>query len=139
MTGVVADASALVALFIDDGPDGQWAAQELRDATLEAPHLLPFEVANILRREVRVGRISGADGAQAHDLLIRLPVRLWTYDAVAQRVWELRDNLTSYDAAYVAVAEFAGATLATLDGRLAHAPGPRCPIVTPDDRRSRTM
>jgi predicted nucleic acid-binding protein len=57
-----------------------------------------------------------------------LPVELWPYAPLAERVWELRENITSYDASYVALAELLDTTLVTIDGRLAKAPGPRCRI-----------
>ncbi len=101
---------------------------QCRGHRLVAPNLLPYEVANVLRRQVRAGLI-GADRAQAaHRAAVDLQVQLWPYQVVAERVWALRDTLTSYDAAYCAVAELAQAPLVTLDGKLAMAPGPSCEI-----------
>lgn len=127
---LVADASAIVALLTDSGPDGRWAANMMGDADLYAPSAMPFECASILRRHEQAGIISADQAAQAHADLVDLPVDLWPYEAVAARVWELRTNLSSYSAAYVAVAEATSATLLTLDRRTAQAPGIRCAVET---------
>lgn len=127
---LVADASAIVALLTDSGPDGRWAANMMSDADLYAPSAMPFECANILRRHEQADIISADQAAQAHADLVDLPVDLWPYEAVAARVWELRTNLSSYSAAYVAVAEATSATLLTLDRRTAQAPGIGCAVET---------
>lgn len=128
---VVCDASALVALLVDDGPDGRWAAQALSGSRLAAPHLLPYEATNILRRLVLSERLGADLAAQAHHDLCDLAIDLWPYELVGGRVWELRANLTAYDASYVAVAEAAGAALVTLDRGIAGAPGVRCDVLVP--------
>lgn len=130
---VVCDASAIVTVLLDSGPPGGWLAQRLAGAELFAPALLPFECSNIFRRHELGGLISSDQAAQAHADLIDLPVDLFPYESVAQRVWELRRNLTSYDAAYVAVAELLDAPLITLDRRLSGAPGVRCVVEVPVD------
>lgn len=130
MTRVV-DASVLVAALVDAGPDGRWAEAELIGAPLAAPHLLPVEVASVLRRAARAGQISEDVAALAHTDLMRLPIELYPYEPVATRAWSLRANLTSYDACYVALAELLGAPLSTLDRRLRRAPGPQCAFRTP--------
>src|SRR4051812_40538446 len=103
--GVICDASAIVALLLDDGPSGWWAAEILAGAALMAPSLLPFEAANVIRRHGLTGAISADQAAQAHADLLDLPIELWPYEIVAARAWELRHGLPSYDAAYVALAE----------------------------------
>lgn len=128
---VVCDASAVVAALIDGGPDGEWAADVLAGADLAAPALMTFEVANILRRQEQAGLSSPDQTAQAHADLLALRVELWPYELLAARAWELRHNLSTYDASYVALAELTGSSLATLDTRLAAAPGLRCPVLTP--------
>ncbi|MBS3941378.1 MAG: type II toxin-antitoxin system VapC family toxin [Actinobacteria bacterium] len=128
---VVIDASVAVAALVDAGPDGQWAEGLLADEPLAAPHLFPVEVANLLRRASLAGDISPDVAALAHADLIDLRVDLFPYEPVAERVWELRGNVTAYDGWYVALAERLGAPLATLDRRLAGAAGPRCPFLTP--------
>lgn len=133
MKAVVCDASALVALLLDEGRDGRWVADALADRALLAPALLPFECANIVRRHELAGLITQDTAAQAHRDLVDLSVELWPYEVLAARVWTLRANLSVYDASYVAVAEAAGTDLVTLDGRLARAPGTHCRIRTPPD------
>ena len=128
---VVGDASALVAILVDAGPAGEWATERLTRSTISAPHLAPFEVANILRRHELAGLVSRDVARQAHADLVDLGIELWPYEALAPRAWELRANLSSYDAAYVALAEITGSTLVTLDRRIARAPGIRCAIETP--------
>jgi predicted nucleic acid-binding protein len=129
---IVCDASALVALTLDSGPDGRWVDEALRGTQdLVAPSLVSFEAANIVRRLELAGLVSADQAALAHADLLELAMELWPYEAVADRVWELRRNLTAYDASYVAVAEAAGAQLLTLDARLARAPGLRCTILSP--------
>jgi len=128
---VVCDASAVVAILLDSGPDGQWATDALTDADLSAPSLLPFEAGNIIRRHELAGVISADQAAQAHSDLIDLAVEHWPYELLAPRAWQLRHNLTTYDASYVALAELLGATLVTLDLRIGRAPDLRCTVATP--------
>lgn len=132
MTRVV-DASVVVAALVDAGPSGQWADAQLEDPALVAPHLMPVEVANILRCAVLCGDLAVEAATLAHAELLGLRVELFPYEPFAERVWELRANLTAYDAWYVAVAETLKAELITLDSRLARASGPRCTIVVPPD------
>lgn len=127
----VLDSSAIVAALVDDGDEGRWAEDLLRDGPVHAPEVMPFEAANILRRLVVAGRMSSAIATLAHRNLVSLPVVLVPYEAVAERAWQLRDDVTVFDAAYVAVAELVGEPLATLDRRLAAAPGPRCEFRLP--------
>lgn len=127
---LVIDASALVAALVDSGPDGQWG-ESLLTSDLAAPHLLQVEVASVLRRAVNSGEISDDVASIAHGDLLDLRVELVSYEIVAARAWELRHNLNSYDAWYVAVAELLDAPLATLDQRLVNAPGPTCAFRTP--------
>lgn len=128
---VVVDASVLVAALVDDGPDGRWVADELINATLAAPHLVLAESANVLRRASRSGEISEDAGALAHADLNALPIDLYPYQPFAERVWELRHNLTAYDAWHVALAEELGSEFITLDRRIAGAPGLRCEFRVP--------
>ena len=128
---LVVDASVVVAALVDGGETGQWAERVLLSDHVSAPHLMPVEVANILRRSALAGEVSRDSASLAHADLRDLRIDLFPYAAVAPRAWELRENLTLYDAWYVALAEVLGADLATLDGRLARAPGPRCGFVVP--------
>jgi predicted nucleic acid-binding protein len=123
---LVVDASVVVAALVDSGRVGRWAEEVLLSDDLAAPHLMPVEVANVLRRASLSGEVSPDVASLAHADLQALRVELFPYEPVAQRSWELRENLTMYDAWYVATAELLGAKLATLDRRLARAAGPRC-------------
>ena len=126
---LVLDASALVTMLLDPGERGERVARIVGGADLHAPALLPFEVANVLRRHRAAGRLSATEAALARRDAQRLPVELWPHEAVADRAWELGGALTAYDASYVALAELVGADLVTADRRLAAAPGVRCRIV----------
>jgi predicted nucleic acid-binding protein len=128
---IVCDSSALVALLLDSGSDGQWVTETIAGFDLAAPHLVEFEAANIIRRHELAGIVSADQAAQAHADLLDLAIERWPYELLAARAWELRHNLSSYDASYVALAELIGANLATLDGRISGAPGLRCTITTP--------
>lgn len=128
---VVVDASVVVAALIDSGPHGAWATDVLRADQVAAPHLLHGEVAHVLRRTVLRTEISDDVGALAHADLLDLRMELFPYEPVGRRAWELRSNLSSYDAWYVALAEALDAPLATLDARLRDAPGVRCSFRTP--------
>ena len=124
---VVIDASAAVAMLVDAGPAGEWAASQAIGARLAAPDFLPYEAGNIPRRHVLALDFSAA--TLAHSDLIALPFDLCRYTALAERAWALRGDLTVYDAAYVALAELLGVPPVTLDARLARAPGPRCQVL----------
>ncbi len=128
---VVCDASAVVALLLDAGPDGRWSTASLTGADLAAPGLFAFEAANIIRRHELAALITTDQAAQAHADLLDLAVEHWPYDLLAPRAWELRTNLTTYDASYVALAELLGTTLVTLDRGIGAAPGVRCTVATP--------
>ena len=128
---VVIDASALVALLADGGATGEWVAESVAAAVLAAPHLALFESANVLRRQLLHGALDQTQAALAHADLLALPLQLWPYATLADRAWQLRGNLTAYDASYVALAELLDAPLITLDGKLTSAHGPRCRILTP--------
>jgi predicted nucleic acid-binding protein len=89
------------------------------------------EATNILRRAALNGDISDDNASLAHADLLALRVDLFPFEPFAERVWQLRFSVTSYDAWYVALAESLGAPLATLDMRLSRATGPRCPFELP--------
>ena len=113
---LVVDASMVVAGLVDTGSEGRWAESLLAGDALAAPHLMPVEVANILRRAMLAGDISADVASLAHSDLLDLRVELFPYQPCAVRTWELRDNVTCYDGWYVAVAE---------------SPGPRCRFLLP--------
>ncbi len=93
------------------------------DETLHAPHLIDIEVAQVLRRYAAMGRIDPERCRAALADLADFPLSRYPHDFLLPRIWELRDNLTAYDAAYVALAEALDAPLLTRDRRLAAAPG----------------
>lgn len=130
MTAVV-DASAVVAALTDNEQVGDWARTELERGGLAAPHLMPVETANLLRHGVLRGRLPPDSASLAHDDLLRLSVSLFPYEPLARRIWELRDNLTAYDAWYVALAEALDIPLVTLDRRMAGAAGAKCEFRMP--------
>ena len=131
---LVVDAAFIVAALVDGGREGTWADGLLAGDALAAPHLMPVEVANILRRASASGELTSDTASMAHADLLALRIDLFPYGPFASRVWELRDNVTCYDAWYVAVAEALDAPLATLDVRLSHVSGPRCRFQLPPPR-----
>ena len=123
---LVVDATVVVSALIDSGPEGVWASEQLARGPLAAPHHMPVEVANVLRRTALRGEIPDSIAALAlHDFL-DVRFELFPFAPLAQRAWALRGNVTLYDAWYVALAESLNAPLATLDDRLSRAPGCRC-------------
>jgi predicted nucleic acid-binding protein len=121
---IVVDASAVLEVLLrtERAP----AVERLLFAeweTLHAPHLLDVEVAQVLRRYAAAGEIDEDRGRAALVDLEDFPMRRYPHAFLLPRVWALRDNLTAYDAAYVALAEVLGAPLVTCDRRLAAAPG----------------
>ncbi|MDE0348264.1 MAG: type II toxin-antitoxin system VapC family toxin [Gammaproteobacteria bacterium] len=101
------------------GPDAEWAEAALAPGALAAPELAVAEASNILRRLGRAGEVSRLEATGSHADLLRLDIDLQPYRPFAERIWELRGNLTSYDAWYVAMAEALECPLVTLDRRLA--------------------
>jgi predicted nucleic acid-binding protein len=132
---LVVDASAVVAALVDGGPDGRWAEGLLSSEPLAAPHLMPAEAANVLRRAALARDITDDVATLAHADLVALPLELYPYEPLAGRAWQLRGAVTAYDALYVALAETLGVPLVTLDARLTRASGPRCSFRTPPSRR----
>mgnify|MGYP002779917333 FL=1 len=128
---IVVDSSVVVAALVDAGPDGDWARAGLRGDDLAAPVHLHVEVSNVLRRAVLAGRLGEDAGTLAHRDLVDLPLTVFPFEPLADRVWQLRPAVTAYDAAFVALAEELETPLWTLDRRLAAAPGPRCGFVLP--------
>lgn len=128
---LVVDASAMIALLVDTGQKGAWAKAVTDDSALHAPHLMPVEVAEGLRRLTMVTGSDSELARRAHTRLGDMPVMLHAYPHLVSRVWELRANVTAYDAWYVALAESLDAPLITLDRRLIRATGPRCAFGVP--------
>lgn len=129
MTGdavLVVDSSAIVELLIEPGERGEWVAKQVLGKRLFAPDLMHYEAANILRREELRGSIDSTTAAMAYRDLLDMDIHLEPFSVLANRVWELRGGITSYDAAYVAVAEWRNAPLLTADDRLIGSNGGRC-------------
>lgn len=123
---VVVDASVVTAALVQDDEVGAACAQVLLASRVAAPALLPFEVANSVRGVSLARQISDEAAWRALRTALRLPIESHPLIGLAERVWELRSDVSAYDASYVAVAELTGLPLATCDRRLARATGPRC-------------
>ncbi|MEB3051739.1 type II toxin-antitoxin system VapC family toxin [Mycolicibacter sp. MYC123] len=120
----VVDAGVVVELLV-----GGLDPQRLGHEELAAPHLVDSEVTHVLRGLARRGVIDAEQGGLAMEGFMRLTLTRFPADGLRPRMWELRDNLSAYDATFVALAELTDATaLLTTDARLANAPGPRCRI-----------
>jgi predicted nucleic acid-binding protein len=125
---IVIDASVLASALVDDGPDGDKARARLRGEYLTAPELIDLEVTSVLRRHQAAGHLDDRRAAQALADLVDLPMRRTPHLPLLARCWELRANITAYDAAYFALAEAIDGTLLTADERLSRAPGIRCSV-----------
>jgi predicted nucleic acid-binding protein len=120
----VVDASAVLEVLLQTADGAPLTPRLLsQDTSLHAPHLLDLEVAQVLRRFVRKGEVEPQRARQALEDLLALPLERYSHDLLVPRVWELRENLTAYDASYVALAEILEATLLTRDDRIRKAPG----------------
>jgi predicted nucleic acid-binding protein len=126
---IVLDASAAIEWLLQTRLGQLIEARLFRAGeTLHAPHLLDVEVAQVLRRFAAAGRISPERGRDALDDLTDLTAVRYPHQVLFTRIWELRENLTAYDATYVALAEALGAVLVTCDRGLAAAPGHRAEV-----------
>ena len=121
---IVADASAAVSALFNAGPARDLLARE----RVHVPHLVDVEVTSALRRSVAAGRVTAEQGRATLDTWRRLGVTRHAATGLLGRVWELRENVTAYDATYVALAEALDCPVVTADGRLGRAPGLRCPV-----------
>lgn len=121
---IVVDASAALSALLAAGP----ARQTLGVEQLHAPHLIDSEVTSGLRRRVAARQMSSGAGWTAVDTWRRLGMTRYPVFTLLDRVWELRDNLTAYDASYVALAELLDCALLTADRRLARSPALHCPV-----------
>ena len=126
---IVVDASVVAGALIDDGPagDSYRAALEADRRWVATPHML-LEVVSAIRRRTRLGQI---DPARAQQIVADQSLKAFSCigaELLTDRMWQLRDNLTTYDASYVATAELLGCRFVTADARLAKAPGTQCEI-----------
>lgn len=131
---IVADASAVIAFLTDKSATGQFVAATVAATSLAYPSLLPYEVTNALRRLCQRGLLEPHVAQNALHRTNELGGIMFQFEELSDRAWQLRDNLTAYDAAYVALAELIDAPLLTFDHKLLAAPGTRCRFVkTPTD------
>ena len=126
---IVLDASVLANVVADDGPIGTAARARLA-AAIEAsiPDLADVETVAVLRKRWVAGDLTARRFRHAIDDLLALPLTRFPVGALMKRAYELRANVTAYDAAYVALAEALACPLVTGDARLARAPGVRCEV-----------
>lgn len=126
---IVIDASVLANVIGDDGDDGDLARSEFRSADdVAAPDLVDVETVAVLRKRWIAGSITARRFASAISDLESIAIVRYPTLPLMRRAYELRDNVTAYDAAYVALAETLDCELLTGDGRLGDAPGPVCSI-----------
>lgn len=117
---LVADTSALVAA-LGTGRAALDLEQRFAGEDLEAPHVVDLEFLQSLRRMVRQGELNADRAGDVRTLFGRLPLTRYPHEPLTNRIWELRENLSAYDAAFVALAEILGAPLVTCDAHLAAA------------------
>lgn len=125
---IVADASVVVTALIDDGGPGALSREVLLADDVHVPELLDVEVLSAVRRQVLSGALTAERGDAAVVDLLDLTAERYPHAAFIGRAWQLRANVSAYDAVYVALAEALACLLVTGDARLAAAPGPRCEV-----------
>lgn len=123
---IAVDASVIAAALTEATETGDAARTRIRDEQITAPALMDIEVASVIRKGVRAGRLEARAARRALDDLRSMPWQEIGHGPLLSRVWELRENVTAYDASYVAVAEMRDVPLLTLDAKLARATGPQC-------------
>lgn len=125
---IVVDASALVPAIADGTDVGRQRRQRLVGERLDAPDLILVESLSVIRRQSLTNLLTASQADQAMDDLLALPIIIHPTARLVRRAWELRGNVTPYDACYIALAEALDCPLLTGDVRLARAPGPTCDI-----------
>ena len=121
---IVVDASAAVSALLNDGP----ARRAILGQQLHVPHLIDMDVASGLRRQVAGGNIDSDAGWTALDTFGRLGMTRYPAGGLLERVWQLRDNVSAYDAIYIALAEDLDCALLTSDAKFGRTPGIRCSV-----------
>ncbi len=124
---IVIDASAVVDVLAGDRPS-TGLLQRVSREPWHAPHLIDLELLNSLRRLVIRKQITVEFAASVQTDLSLITINRYAHLGFRERIWELRDSMTAYDAAYVALAEALDVPLVTTDARLGRAPGRRCDI-----------
>jgi predicted nucleic acid-binding protein len=127
---LVVDASVLAPALADAGDDGRRFRDRFHGESIVGPDLLRIEVTSVLRRHASRGQLTAEQADAAMSDLLAFPITVFPTASLLRRAWELRPNLTPYDACYVALAEAVECVLITADRRLANASGPRCRIET---------
>jgi predicted nucleic acid-binding protein len=124
---LVVDTSAIVGRLVADPPP-ETLADRLEGQSLHAPHLIDVEFLHVMRRMVARGLLAPARADVVRTDFSGLRITRYPHTLMLDRMWELRENLTAYDAAFVALAEALDAPLVTTDARLAASPGHRATI-----------
>jgi predicted nucleic acid-binding protein len=127
---IILDASAVVAVLVgaDQGAERIRERMETPDESLHVPHVMDLEVLQALRRHILLGILSPERSSEALEDLKNLTFVRYPHAPLAERIWDLGENLTAYDAAYVALSEALDAPLVTMDAKLARAPGIRAAV-----------
>ena len=127
---IVLDASAVIDVLVGSGPGAENIRERIEEPgqSLHVPHLMDLEVLQTLRRYVLHGTLSRDRSNKVFERLMNLAFERYPHASLLQRIWELKDNLTAYDATYVALGEALDAPLVTRDARLARAPGIRVEV-----------
>jgi predicted nucleic acid-binding protein len=128
---IVLDTSAMVEFLVGADPVADRIRGAVAGQILAAPHAVDLECASTLRGLVQGKKLPPDEGERALALLGTMSLRRYGHTPLLARIWQLRHNMWPYDAAYVALAEFLGAELVTLDGKIGKVPGLRCPIRNP--------
>lgn len=125
---LIVDASCLYEVVADAAHAEQVRARLAADTDQAAPHVIDAEVLGIIRRDRLLGRLDETAALQAVDDVRDWPGERYGHRSLLERAWELRANVRTWDALYLALAEVLDATLITLDARLGSVPGPRCEV-----------
>lgn len=120
---LVVDTSAVLAALANRTPDAALVQRLADDGDLHAPHLIGIEILHALRGLVRGGKLSTDRADDVRTDVAAVAITRYGHEPLADRVWALRDNLTAYDAVFVALSEALEVPLITCDARLAAAPG----------------
>ena|SRR5438094_7823680 len=125
---LVTDAGAWIRALFDEGPEGSIRARLRREAYVDAPALIDLEFLSAARGLLARRLVTRRAAEESIERFLRAPIDRHAHGLLAWRAWELRANLTPYDASYVALAEMLGTPLLTVDRRLARAPMIRCSV-----------
>jgi predicted nucleic acid-binding protein len=125
---VVTDAGVWIKAIVDEGPGGAVRTRLAGEVSVAAPALLDLEFANVLRGLLTKKSINESSAERALTEIAQAPIKRYGHQALLRRIWQLKSNMTAYDAAYVALAELLGADLLTIDRRITGVPGIRCRV-----------